>query len=73
MWWGNQGILGVGNRHDNIQSLAVVYPYNTTLIRILLSSKYLTIMCLKNSYSGLKKPLLLILILVGGSNINLNR
>ena len=20
VWWGNQGILGVGNRHDNIET-----------------------------------------------------
>ena len=29
VWWGNQGILGVGNRHDNNQR-AISYVLRTT-------------------------------------------
>ena len=30
VWWGNQGILGVGNRHDNIDPSFYYYAYTNT-------------------------------------------
>ena len=35
VWWGNQGILGVGNRHDNKKRvLSVERGFNILLILI---------------------------------------
>ena len=30
VWWGNQGILGVGNRHDDIDPSFYYYAYTNT-------------------------------------------